>query len=88
MIGKKKSPGALQHPRSIQRATICQKRNRFETHNTHENTPEDNNSDNCDTRRGSRDGLSESGEDDQDELKPVHALTTNNICKYTEANLA
>ncbi len=54
----------------------------------HNDTPEDDDTD--DVHRGRRrgQGLGESGKDDHDELETVHALATNDIGKSTEAELA
>jgi hypothetical protein len=55
---------------------------------THDNTPEaDNTSDGNGAARGGE-SLSESSEDDDDELKTVHALATDNVGQDTEDNLS
>jgi len=55
--------------------------------NTHENTPEDNDTDNGDGWRGRSESLGESCEDDEDKLETVHALTTDLVSSPTETEL-
>lgn len=55
---------------------------------THEDTPENDDTDNGDSRRGRGKRLSESCEDDQDELETVHPLTTDTIGEVTETELS
>jgi hypothetical protein len=53
----------------------------------HKHTPEDDQSNDGDRAGGRRESLGESGEDNDDQLKTVHLLTTDNICKITETEL-
>lgn len=54
----------------------------------HQHTPENDDADDREgwSIRGER--LSESGEDDQDELQTVHLLAADHVCKPSEAKLA
>ena len=54
---------------------------------THQHSPEDKETNNRDGRRGSRQGLGQRSEDDDDQLQPIHPLTTHDIGKSTEPNL-
>ena len=53
----------------------------------HENTPEDDDADDVDTRRSRGQSLSESGEDDEEQFQSVHVLATEDISSGTEADL-
>ena len=53
----------------------------------HENTPEDYETHNGHGLGWSRESLSQSREDDDDQLKSVHAFTTDNISEVTKAQL-
>ena len=55
---------------------------------THENTPEDDDTDDGNGRRVRRESLGESCEDDDHEFETVHLLTTDNIGEVTETDLS
>ena len=55
--------------------------------NAHEYTPEDENTNDADCRRVGSEGLSESGEDDQNKFEAVHLLPSNDIGEETETKL-
>ena len=57
-------------------------------YNAHENTPEDNSTNDGNTRRRSGQGLSKRRENDENKLESIHSLTTDDICKNTETELA
>lgn len=54
---------------------------------THEHTPEDEQTNNGDSLGRGRERLSEGSEDDDHELETIHPLTTDNISQDTEPNL-
>ena len=54
---------------------------------THENTPEDDDTDNGDGWRAGSESLGEGCEDDEDQFKTVHALTTDLVSSPTETEL-
>lgn len=54
---------------------------------SHENTPEDDGSSNGHGRRAGCEGLSDGSEDDDDQFKTVHLLTTDDISEETETKL-
>jgi hypothetical protein len=54
----------------------------------HEDTPEDDGSNDRHSRRVGRKRLSNGGEDDQDEFQTVHLLAANHVCKVTETELS
>ena len=53
----------------------------------HEDTPEDQDTGDGESRRGGGKDLGKRGEDDEDELETVHLLTTDNIGKETKTEL-
>jgi hypothetical protein len=55
--------------------------------NTHEDTPEDNESDDRNTGTATNERLSESCNNDQNQLETVHLLATDDISEGTEADL-
>ena len=55
---------------------------------THEHTPEDEESDNGYGRRGCGESLSQSREDDDDKLEAVHPLPSHDIGQSAETELA
>ena len=55
--------------------------------NAHNYPPENNDTSNSDGRRGGRKCLSESSENDDNQFKTVHPLTTDEISEDTETNL-
>jgi len=54
---------------------------------THHHTPEDDQTDNRNGRGVGGKSLSEGGEDDEDQLKAVHSLATDDVCEPTETEL-
>ena len=56
--------------------------------NTHQHTPEDDETDDGCSGTGTNERLSKCGNDDEDQLKTVHLLATNDISESTEAYLA
>jgi hypothetical protein len=55
---------------------------------THEHTPEDDQANDWGSRAGTNERLSESRDNDEDQLKTVHLLTSNDIGKGTETKLS
>ena len=55
--------------------------------NTHQDTPEDNETNDRDTGPTTNERLSKSCDDDENQLKTVHLLATNDISKGTKTNL-
>lgn len=53
----------------------------------HENTPEDDQTDNGDGWRWRRESLSESCKDDEDQLETIHLLTSNDIGEVSKTQL-
>lgn len=54
---------------------------------THKHTPEDDGTDDGETRTSSSQGLGNSGEDDEDKFESIHLLTTNDISENTKSDL-